>query len=298
MNIITKPISSKSILKSNAFDFKDSQRKPLSFGNNRKLIADKIYATKLDLIEVFNNYMQKDKLLILDFNPIFIDKVITKLNRHQKESVNISITGASGAGKTTITNIIGTYFEKKLFKPAIVNGDNYYKSCAKILEKNDLTKNEAFLKNLVSTDKPKFINFKLLTKHIQLLTHFKPVRAPQRIRETLRVKLNQNEINPSYVLIHEGAYTLCDKFCRSLFDIKIYVESGKEAIKRWILRAPIRGKAIDTPIGAKCFKNAIKGEKKYIKPLKNRSDVVLNGKASDQIIISFLDDLTKIITNN
>ena len=139
------------------------------------------------------------------------------MTKHKKPLV-IGIAGGSGSGKTTAADII----LKKVgsHRIAYLQHDSYYR---------ELTNLPINQRREVNFDNPDSLESALMREHIMALKEWKAIEVPvydftthSRTTETLHVQ-------PRRVILVEGLLILAEPTLRSLFDVKIFVDTDADS---------------------------------------------------------------------
>lgn len=200
------------------------------------------------------------------------------MSKHKLPLV-IGIAGGSGSGKTTAAEII----LKKVgaHRIAYLQHDSYYR---------ELTSLPLNQRREVNFDHPDSLESDLMREHILALKDWKPIEVPlydftthSRTNETLHVE-------PRRVILVEGILIFAEPALRSLFDVKIFVDTDADIrfIRRLKRDIDERGRTTDMVV--KQYLTTVRPmHLDFVEPSKRYADVIipeggLNEVAMDMVI--------------
>lgn len=199
--------------------------------------------------------------------------------RERKTPLVIAIAGGSGSGKTTVAQAILNRVGKN--RIAYLPHDAYYK---------DLKELPRIQRDQVNFDHPNSLETSLLIEHIRRLKLYEPVFLPvydftnhTRTDRTIRVE-------PKRVIIVEGILIFAEPDLRSLFDVKIFVDTDSDLrfIRRLERDITERGRTVETVI--RQYMNTVRPmHMDFVEPSKRYADVIIpeggfNTVALDMVI--------------
>ncbi len=197
----------------------------------------------------------------------------------KKTPLVIGIAGGSGSGKTTVASIVLDRVGRH--RIAYLPHDAYYRDLT------ELPKNQRMQVNF---DHPDSLESELMAKHIQMLKNWEGVDMPvydftthHRTDKTLRV-------NPQRVILVEGILIFADPTLRSMFDVKIFVDTDPDIrfIRRLQRDIAERGRTTETVINQ--YLSTVRPmHLEFVEPSKRYADVIipeggLNAVAMDMVI--------------
>ena len=191
----------------------------------------------------------------------------------------IGIAGGSGSGKTTVAQeILQRVGPDRI---AYIQHDSYYK---------DLTGLPPAQRVEVNFDHPNSLETELLISHIEQLKDGRPIEVPfydfsthSRTEETFKV-------NPRGVIIVEGILIFVDATLRSLFDVKLFVDTDADIrlIRRLERDITERGRTTESVI--KQYQATVRPmHLEFVEPSKRYADVIIpeggfNTAALDMVV--------------
>ena len=196
----------------------------------------------------------------------------------------IGIYGGTGSGKTTIVNMIASYFSSNDIE--IISQDSYYK------DNSDISYEDRCKLNF---DHPDAIDFNLLHKHLKNLRKGGTVEQPiydfkihNRLKKTIQIK-------PKKILILEGILIMCHAEIRSIFDLKIFINANsKTRMERRIKRDIVeRGRNRDEVL--KRYIETLKPmHEKFIEPTKIYANYIIENQFNNKLNIDELLEKMKL----
>ena len=191
----------------------------------------------------------------------------------------IGIAGGSGSGKTTVAQeILQRVGPDRI---AYIQHDSYYK---------DLTGLPPTQRAEVNFDHPNSLETELLISHVELLKNGQQIEVPiydfskhSRTEETFKV-------NPRGVIVVEGILIFVEAALRSLFDVKLFVDTDADIrlIRRLQRDITERGRTVDSVI--KQYQSTVRPmHLEFVEPSKRYADVIIpeggfNTAALDMVV--------------
>jgi len=190
----------------------------------------------------------------------------------------IGIAGGSGSGKTSVTSRILERLQNH--RAAVILHDSYYRD---IREYDGLTPAE------VNFDHPDALETSLLVRHLEALRGGQAVEIPSydytshmRARETRRVESAE-------IIIVDGILIFADPLLRSLFDIRIFVDTdADERLIRRIRRdTKERGRSLDSVLD-QYLKTVRPMHLQFVEPSKHWADIIIPRGGENSVAIEMV----------
>lgn len=200
----------------------------------------------------------------------------------------IAIAGGSGSGKTTVSNaILGSIGANRI---AYLPHDAYYRDLSAITEEE---------RKRVNFDHPDSLETELLIYHIEQLKQLKPIELPvydftSHIRTT-----NTKLITPQHVIVVEGILIFAEARLRSLFDVKIFVDTDDDIrfIRRLERDIAERGRTMESVI-EQYHRTVRPMHIDFVEPSKRFADIIIPEGGQNQValdmVISRIEALLKL----
>lgn len=195
----------------------------------------------------------------------------------------IGIAGGTGCGKTTVVNQIINKLPKG--EVTVISQDSYYKDTSHLTYKERVA---------INFDHPQSIDFELLHQHLIALREGKTVPQPIYSFETHNRTGETKPTIPSKVIIVEGILILTDPKIRSLFDIKIYIQtdSDERLIRRLKRDIAERGRDIGEVLDR--YQSTLKPmHQQFIDPTKQFADLIIPNNNYNNVAINILQTIIK-----
>jgi uridine kinase len=151
----------------------------------------------------------------------------------------IGVAGGTGSGKTLLTTTLAARYAR--LGVCIIDQDSYYH------DQSHLSPEE---RNRLNFDEASAIDHDLLFGHLQQLLAGKTVEKPQYDFTTHTRRSESDWVSPQPIIFLEGLFALWDPNCRSLMDLKVYVEADADIrfirrLRRDILE---RGRTVESVV--------------------------------------------------
>lgn len=178
----------------------------------------------------------------------------------------VAIAGASGSGKTTITNALVNRYTEKGVKVLKISVDNYYRK--------DLAPD-------TNWDEPQSVELELLRSHLLDLINGKSIEMPtycfsppNRLNETIK-------INPTddMVVVVEGIFALHSELTESVEMVKVYVDTPLDISAIWrLLRDERENRGRTLAQGVESYLNNVRPMfLQHIAPTQHVADLSVQG---------------------
>lgn len=182
----------------------------------------------------------------------------------------IGVAGGTGSGKTLLTAALARRFAP--VGVSIVEQDAYY---------HDRSHLSGEGRSQVNYDEVGAMDHELLFQHLQMLLGGQAIEKPRYDFGTHTRRPECEVVAPKPVIFLEGLFALWDPKCRSLMDLKVYVEA--EADMRFIrrLRRDVleRGRTVESVI-AQYLQTVRPMHLMYVEPTKAFADLVVDNSES------------------
>ena len=191
----------------------------------------------------------------------------------------IGIAGGSGSGKTTVAQeILQRVGPERI---AFLQHDSYYK---------DLTGLPPAQRAEVNFDHPHSLETELLTSHIEQLKAGKSIEVPLYDFSTHSRTEQSFTVNPRGVIVVEGILIFADAALRTLFDVKIFVDTDADIrlIRRLERDITERSRTAESVI--KQYQSTVRPmHLEFVEPSKRYADVIIpeggfNAAALDMVV--------------
>lgn len=188
-----------------------------------------------------------------------------------KTGLLVGIAGGSGAGKTTLVNLISEKLKALAsIEATIVNHDSYYK------EYSHLSKTE---KDKLNFDHPNSLDNHLFVEHLALLKQGQSVLAPVYDFATHSRLTNTIIIKPSSVILVDGILLLVEPKIREILDIKIFLDTPADIriLRRLHRDINERGRTVESVIN-QYLATVRPMHEQFVEPSKQYADLILFGE--------------------
>jgi uridine kinase len=193
----------------------------------------------------------------------------------------IAIAGDSGSGKTTLLNELSELFDK----------DNYLK-----LETDRYHKWERGNDNYLQFThlNPKANNLEKMSKDVYNLKIGSEIYSVDYDHDT--GKFTQEEkIESKNNVILCGLHTLYNKNVNEIIDLKIFMDTDRELIKKWKIKRDVEERGYSVEKVLKQLETREKDYEEYIKNQKDNADIIINFCEDENSLICNLIIKNKII---
>ena len=182
-----------------------------------------------------------------------------------KRPLVIGIAGGSGSGKSTFAELLKTNLHDTNL--TIIKHDYYYRPLDHLPLEERVQ---------VNFDHPKSLDTPMLIEDIKTLLSGKPVQVPQYDFNLHTRKPENRMVQPTAVLIVEGILIFADATLRSLFDMKVFIDTDDDdrLIRRINRDIHQRGREIDNVL-AQYQKTVKPMHLQFVEPSKRWADIVI-----------------------
>ena len=238
--------------------------------------------------------IHSEKPFIESVNPTFIKKMQDKIENEPDSGIVVGITGKSAAGKTTITEKFINSAKEKGIEVTLIGADQYFKDTSKLVEE------KGSFANLIASgyefDAPDNFRLRLLAHHLKELSGGKSIKTPHYVGDgSGRCPLNVTEKHPARIILIEGLAAHYPHV-ENAVDAKVFINIDEdERRRRFVERAPFRHPDWNMEQILNQYHSTTAAADKYIAPLMDDADIVVNSGSSEKHIDAFIDRLTTSI---
>ena len=191
-----------------------------------------------------------------------------------KEPIIIGIAGGTGSGKSTLVQEIAAEFKDD--SVCMLSHDYYYKA------HDDMPFEQRCKLNY---DHPNAYDTDMLIEHLQLLKQGITVHRPvydfadhNRAKEVV-------EVQPAKVIIVEGILIFADETLRSLFDIKLFVDTDADV--RILRDVEERGRTLESVVTQ--YLTTVKPmHEQFVEPSKKYADIIIPEGGRNYVALSMV----------
>jgi len=194
-------------------------------------------------------------------------------------SLLIGVAGGTGSGKTLLTTTLVARYAH--IGVCIIDQDSYYH------DQSHLSPEE---RTKVNFDQASAIDHPLLFDHLQRLIAGQAIRKPRYDFATHSRQAESDPVYPMPLIILEGLFTLWDPKCRSLMDLKVYVESDADIrfIRRLRRDTLERGRTVESVV-VQYLTTVRPMHKLYVEPTRTYADIVVDNSDRLDAAVSIVE---------
>jgi len=191
----------------------------------------------------------------------------------------IGIAGGTGSGKTLLTMTLAGRFTR--IGVCILNQDSYY---------HDQSRRRPEERSRVNYDEASVIDHDRLFEDLQDLIAGQAIRKPRYDFATHTRQAESDPVYPMPLILLEGLFALWDPKCRSLMDLKVYVEADADIrfIRRLRRDVLERGRTVDSVI-EQYSKTVRPMHQLYVEPTRAYADIVVDNTDRPDPAISVVE---------
>jgi uridine kinase len=192
----------------------------------------------------------------------------------------IAVAGGTGSGKTTVSQEILTRVGEQHI--AYLPHDAYYKELSQLPE---------YQREEINFDHPNSLDNALMIEHIRQLQAWQPVEIPIYDFTTDSRTGETQHVSPSPIIMVEGILIFTDPELRSLFDIKIFVDTDADIrfIRRLQRDIVERGRSVESVI-AQYMKTVRPMHEEFVEPSRRYADVIIPQGGHNYVAIDMVAD--------
>lgn len=230
-----------------------------------------------------------------EVKPDFIQKFSKRLVNNPRKRILISITGESASGKSTICRRIQEVAIKLNMPVSIFTTDNYFNDISALIKNFGTFDN--LRDNGFDVDSPNNFQLDLLQSDLEKISEGEDIYSPEYLPNGTGISVpNSKLVKANKVVVVEGmASMFIDN--TDLFDAKVYVETEDEVRKGWFLARALNERNQDMENAKKHWNYIVDAGNKYIKPIRNDADIIINGLSGLDYFTIILEYIYTI-TNN
>ncbi len=249
------------------------------------------YDNKKLLEEIIENDLQSDNGVILSVKNSFLNTFPLKFAASKKPTL-IAICGESASGKTTLNNVISKYANENNADITFLNTDNYFRDISENIKKAGSF--DEFLKTGYDLDSPENFYVEELRQNLIDLKNGEIVLGRKYQPDGTGIsKKDALKYSPNQIIIVEGTISALDEI-RDLFDATIYVQTDDDKRKERYVKRAIEQRNQDETGALEQWHYICKAGEKYVQPLKDKCDIVLNGDFSEEYIEEIIEKLSHL----
>jgi uridine kinase len=190
----------------------------------------------------------------------------------------IGVAGGTGSGKTTVAHRVAASVPAE--SVTIIEYDSYYR------DRPELSDEERARLNF---DHPDSLETALLIAHLAALKSGAPVDVPIYDFTTHRRKRETETVHPTPVVVVEGILTFVDAQLRSLFDLKIFVDTDSDIRVFRRIRRDIEQRGRDfASIREQYYETVRPMHLMFVEPSKRWADVILPEGGENEVAIDLI----------
>lgn len=172
----------------------------------------------------------------------------------------IAIVGASGSGKTTVSDSLYKQFNEMELTTSVISQDDFY---------------NPFGHPLTNYDEPNALDLELLATKLELIKKGLVTQIPTYDFVTHSRQSKTRIIPKSDIVIVEGLFLLSDEKLAKVFDASIFLEVDQEVCyRRRLLRDQLERGRVTEDINRQYFEQVKPGYEMHIAPYSSKADLI------------------------
>ncbi|MBR6162336.1 hypothetical protein IKQ26_00365 [bacterium] len=228
-------------------------------------------------------------------SPDFIDNFSRHIVENPNKRFLVGIFGESASGKTTICNTIKKTIEELNLPVEVLSADNYFRDISALIKMHGNF--DKLLESGYDVDSPNNFELELLYHDLSMLASGKDVKIPQYLVNGSGVVVPEAiQKYSKKIIVVEGMASMYGDV-KDLFDVRIFVDIDPELQKKWFLYRAVNFRNQNEENALKQLEYVRNASKKYIVPLKQYSDIIINGGSSLDYFCQIIEYIYKT-TNN
>lgn len=188
-------------------------------------------------------------------------------------TILVGIAGGSGAGKTTLARLLA---QKLVPRASVVCLDAYYRSVS-ARDPSELDR--------INWDHPSAIDFAALAEDLDRLRKGMPIPMRDYDYSSHRVIHTGRQINPSEIIIVEGALLFVQAKVREKFDLRVFVHAGESDRRaRRVARDIAERQQRDEEVVRQFVETVAPMHDRYVAPSAVHADLILAGDEEMEVM--------------
>ena len=233
--------------------------------------------------------------LFTSVNPNFITRFSKRLINNPNKRLLIGITGESASGKSTICKEIKKNIENFNLPVSVLSTDNYFNDISKEIKEYggfDNLRDAGY-----DLDSPANFQLDILKNDLIKLSEGIDIKAPMYLPNGTGISLPEaQDVYSNKIIVVEGIATMYETV-QDVFDIKIYVETENDIRRERFISRACNERNQDEENAIKHWNYLIDAGEKYVKPFRDKADLILNGNANLEYFADILECF-HTVTNN
>lgn len=192
----------------------------------------------------------------------------------------IAITGASGSGKTYLTNGLFESLQSRNTNLAVIREDSYYRDQSHLPMEQRLG---------VNYDHPDSLEHELLVEHLRKLKSGQAVEVPEYDYAIHNRKLETSSVSSGQIILVEGILLLSNPQLREQFDATLFVDTPLDVcFARRLARDTVeRGRTVESVVAQ--FETTVKPMfHRFIEPNKCHAKLLISGEKKRSAMLAEL----------
>ncbi len=233
--------------------------------------------------------------IFVDVKYDFIQRFSRRLISNPSKKIMIGITGESASGKSTICKTISNVIQHYNMPVTILSTDNYFNDISELIKVYGSF--DALRDNGYDVDSPESFQLDVLHEDLIKISEGENIYSPEYLLNGTGVSVPKSKFVPSNkIIVVEGMASMY-KDIKDIFDLKVYIETDIEIRKERFMKRAYTERNQDLGNAEKHWEYILGAGERYVKPVREESDLVLNGDTNLQYFGKMLEYI-HAITNN
>lgn len=233
--------------------------------------------------------------VFINVKPDFISGFSQRLIANPEKRIMICITGESASGKSTICREISKIIRSFEMPVTVLTTDNYFNDISELIKKYGTF--DALRDNGYDVDSPESFQLDILKEDLLKISQGEDIYSPEYLLNGTGVSVPKAKlVQSNKIVVVEGMASMYEGV-DDIFDVKVYVETDLETRKNRFLKRAYTERNQDLENAKKHWDYILGAGEKYVKPARNKADIILNGDAN----LAYFDQILEYIhtiTNN